>query len=255
MIVTLLTDFGDFYPGVMKGVILRINPEARIVDITHSIEPHNILQGAFLLYHSYRYFPSSVHVAVVDPTVGGKRDAIVVFTESSIFVAPDNGICFPSARECGIKKIFKIKEAISELVGELSSTFHGRDVFAPTAALLAAEKMDLLSEYLVETTKMKEIEIFDCKIDRETVRCKVVYVDRFGNLVTNLKREYVDAKGYSFAGIKFPLKRTYSDVSEGDPLSLIGSFNTLELSVRNGSAAEMLGIKKGGIEIELEVIK
>jgi S-adenosylmethionine hydrolase len=97
MIITLLTDFGDFYPGVMKGVIYSLAPEARIVDITHSIEPQNVFQGAFLLYHSYRYFRNAIHVAVVDPGVGGKRRAIAVKTRNHYFVGPDNGILYPSA--------------------------------------------------------------------------------------------------------------------------------------------------------------
>ncbi|MET1125009.1 MAG: S-adenosyl-l-methionine hydroxide adenosyltransferase family protein [Archaeoglobaceae archaeon] len=248
--ITLLTDFGDYYPGVMKGVILRINPEARIVDISHSVEPQNVLQGAFLLYHAYRFFPPSIHVAVVDPGVGSERKALAVFCRNHIFVAPDNGICYPAAKEDGIVKICRIDESISELVGELSTTFHGRDVFAPAAALISLGRRD----YLEEVDEMVKLELYNFEVG-EVVRCKVVYIDRFGNIVTNLPKEFARAKGYICSGIVFPMVRTYSDVPRGEPLSLIGSFNTLELSVRDGSAAEVLGVKKGGIDLELEVLK
>ncbi len=133
-VVTLLTDFGEFYPGVMKGVVLSLAPEASVVDITHTVEPQNILQGAFLLYHSYRYFRSAVHVAVVDPGVGTNRRAVVIEGKNHFFIGPDNGILYPSAVEDGIKTVYSIRKGISRLVGELSSTFHGRDIFAPAAA-------------------------------------------------------------------------------------------------------------------------
>ncbi|MCS7121376.1 MAG: S-adenosyl-l-methionine hydroxide adenosyltransferase family protein [Archaeoglobaceae archaeon] len=246
--ITLLTDFGDFYPGVMKGVILSINPNAKIVDITHNVEPQNVLQGAFLLYHSYRYFKSAIHVAVVDPGVGSKRRALAVFTKNHVFIAPDNGICYQSAAKDGIKKIFRIDESISSLVGELSYTFHGRDVFSPAAALISLQRYD----FLEEIKEMEKLDIYDFKIG-EKIKCKVVYVDKFGNLITNFPKEFVKAKGYICRGVKFPLVRTYSEVEVGETLALINSFNTLELSVRNGSAAELLGIKRGNVEIELEV--
>ncbi len=251
-VVTLLTDFGDFYPGVMKGVMLRIAPELVLVDITHNVEPQNVFQGAFLLYHSYRYFSNAVHVAVVDPGVGSDRRAIAVETRGHIFVAPDNGIVYPAASREGIVRILEIDLSISELVGQLSSTFHGRDVFAPAAALAARGE---LGKYAEEIYDIEKLDIFQYEVDAHSVRCRVVFVDRFGNLVTNLRREDVgNPKGFYVAGIEFPLVRTYADVEIGSPLALIGSFNTLELSVRNGSAAELLGIKKGDTEIKMEVL-
>lgn len=249
-VVSLLTDFGDFYPGVMKGVILSLAPEARIVDITHSVEPQNILQGAFLLYHSFRYFRNAVHVAVVDPGVGSERRALVIEGKNHFFVGPDNGILYPSAAEDGIKAAYFIKEEISELVGELSSTFHGRDIFAPAAAMVVRGDYTYFEE--IEKEKLEKLELFDCSIMGNKVRCRVVYVDRFGNVVTNLRE--VKGKGFYFRGVEFPFVKTYSDVDVGKPLSLIGSFGTLELSVREGSAAEMLGIKRGRGWIELEVL-
>lgn len=251
-IVTLLTDFGDFYPGVMKGVILSIAPEVRIVDIAHNVEPQNILQGSFLLYHSYRFFKKAIHVAVVDPGVGSDRKAIAIETTNHVFIAPDNGIAYPAAKEDGIKRVLEIDTSISELVGELSTTFHGRDIFAPAAALAAKGELE---KYCSEIDEIERLELFDYSIDDRTIECRIVYIDRFGNLVTNLKRDAIgNAKGFYFSGIEFPLVRTYADVKVNEPLALIGSFNTLELSVREGNAAEMLGIKREGTKIRLEVI-
>lgn len=247
-VVTLLTDFGDFYPGVMKGVILS-HCDAAVVDISHNVEPQNVIQGAFLLYNSYRYFKNAVHVAVVDPGVGSERKALVVEGKNHYFIGPDNGILYPSAKEDGIKEVYRIREEISKLSGSLSSTFHGRDIFAPAAAMVVRGDFGFFEEF---EGKIKEIELFSYFYKQNVVRCMIVYVDRFGNIVTNLRD--VRGKGFYFRGVEFPLVRTYSDVDVGEPLSLIGSFGTLELSVREGSAAELVGVKRGGVWIELEVI-
>ncbi|MEM4540284.1 MAG: S-adenosyl-l-methionine hydroxide adenosyltransferase family protein [Archaeoglobaceae archaeon] len=248
MIVTLLTDFGDFYPGVMKGVILSLAPEAKIIDIAHSIEPQNVFQGAFLLYYSYRFFRNAIHVAIVDPGVGSNRKAIVVKTKHHFFVAPDNGIAYPSASEDEILKIYEINNEISELVGELSTTFHGRDVFAPAVAMLLKQDFS----YFREIDAMKPLNLFDYALEGKNLKARVVYVDRFGNLITNVPANaLVGAKGFNLHGIEFPIVKTYSDVAEGEPLALIGSFGTLELSVRNGSASKLLGISSGFVEMEV----
>ncbi|MCS7144462.1 MAG: S-adenosyl-l-methionine hydroxide adenosyltransferase family protein [Archaeoglobaceae archaeon] len=248
MIITLLTDFGDFYPGVMKGVILSLAPEAKIVDITHSVEPQNVFQGAFLLYHSYRFFKKAIHVAVVDPEVGGRRRAIVVETRDHFFVAPDNGIAYPSANEEGISKIYEIDQKISEIVGELSTTFHGRDLFAPSSALILRKDFS----YFREIDEIKTLDLFDYSLEGENLRARVVYVDRFGNLITNVPAKALKgAKGFNLLGVEFPMVRTYSDVHIGEPLALIGSFGMLELSVRNGNASELLKIRSGSIELEV----
>ena len=243
-VVTLLTDFGDYYPGIMKGVILKICPNARIVDITHSVEPQNVYQGAFLLYHSYRFFPESVHIAVVDPGVGSDRRALIVECREHIFVGPDNGILYPSAKENGIKRIWRINESkTSRFTGTLSSTFHGRDVFAPASALALLGRIDEIAEPCKE---MVELELYDYRINGDLLECRVIYIDRFGNAVTNVREEdIVDAKGFYVNGKYVPIVRTYSDVAVGEPLALIGSFGTLELSVRNGSFANSFGIKSG----------
>jgi S-adenosylmethionine hydrolase len=246
--VTLLTDFGDFYPGVMKGVILSLAPNAKIVDISHSIEPQNVFQGAFLLFHSYRFFRNAIHVAVVDPGVGSDRRALVVRTKNHFFVAPDNGIAYPSAKEDGIVEIYEIEPGISELVGELSATFHGRDIFAPAAALLL--KGDF--SYFRKVESMKQLNLFDYSFEGKKLKAKIVYVDRFGNLITNVPAFALgSAKGFKLMDVNFPMVKTYSDVPVGSPLALIGSFGTLELSIREGNAAKMLGLGSGTFEIEV----
>ncbi len=252
MIVTLLTDFGEFYPGVMKGVILKVNPKVSIVDITHSVEPQNVLQGAFLLYHSYRFFPNAIHLAVVDPGVGGKREALVFECRNHMFIAPNNGIAYPSARNDGIERVWKIDEAkTSEITGELSNTFHGRDVFAPACAYASIGLLKEIAEPFYG--EIVELELFDYVIKGNLVRCKVVFIDRFGNVVTNLKSEDVGCKFLKFEDVKIPIVRCYEDVEKGEPLALIGSFGTLELSVREGNFSKEFGVKSND-EIEIERI-
>jgi len=249
-LVTLLTDFGDFYPGVMKGVILRVNPKAVIIDITHSIEPQNVYQGAFLLYHAYRFFSSAVHVAVVDPGVGSDRKALAIETQNHVFVGPDNGLIYPSALEDGIKRVWIIdEEKTAEISGTLSSTFHGRDVFAPAGALASIGELDRVAE--VCDHEPKRLDLFDYRVEDQKIECRIVFIDRFGNVVTNVKAEDVKAKRFYVKGLEFPLVRCYSDVDEGEPLALIGSFGTLELGIRNGNLAESLNLKD---KIVLEVV-
>ncbi len=250
MIITLLTDFGDFYQGVMKGVILKINPKAVVVDISHSVEPQNVLQGAFLLYNAYKFFPNAVHIAVVDPGVGGKRRALAFECKNHIFIAPDNGIAYPSAKEDGIERVWIIDEGkTSKITGVLSNTFHGRDVFAPAGAYASIGMLKEIAEpYYGDFVKL---ELFDYIVEGNFIKCRVVFIDRFGNAVTNLKAEEIKGKYIVFEGIKIPIVRCYEEVEKGEPLALIGSFGTLELSVREGSFAEEFGVFSGDL-IELK---
>lgn len=247
-VVTLLTDFGDYYPGVMKGVILKKLPDLKIIDITHSVEPQNVLQGAFLLYHSYRYFPPSIHAAIIDPGVGGERDAVVVECKNHVFVAPDNGIIYPSAVEDGIEKIWKINE--EKINMKISNTFHGRDVFAPAVCHYIRGEINEIAE---KKEKIIELDLFDCKIEENRIKCRIIFIDRFGNAVTNLQDKTVNElnpKAFYISGKKLPLVKSYSDVGKGSPLSIIGSFDTLELSVREGNACEEFNLRSGWIELE-----
>ncbi|AGK62187.1 hypothetical protein Asulf_02234 [Archaeoglobus sulfaticallidus PM70-1] len=248
-IITLLTDFGEFYPGVMKGVILRLCPDVTIVDITHSVDPQNTLQAAFLLNSYHRFFENAIHVAVVDPGVGSEREALIV-ERGNIFIAPNNGILTPVLdSKC---KIWKIDESkASRFVGTLSSTFHGRDVFAPAAALAALNMIEEIAEPF--EGRVVRLDLFNPEIIENRIKCNVAYIDRFGNIVTDLRREAVrklNPKGFYLKDTYFPLVEKYADVDLNEPLSLIGSFDTLEFSIRNGNASKVLGIGYGKLEFE-----
>ena len=246
-IVTLLSDFGvsDAYVGVMKGVILGINPAATIVDISHEIEPHNVLQAAYVLSNAYCYFPrGTIHLVVIDPGVGSHRKAIIVRTPEAFFVAPDNGVLSYVAEE----RIEIVNITNSDFwLSPVSSTFHGRDVFAPVAAYLSlstpacdfgeiASSMVMLSEYQpwVEADG--------------TILGRVIHIDRFGNLITNVRGSdliggdlRINVKNRSIEGIS-------SSYFEGDELlAIIGSDGHLEIAFRNGNASVLLGIECGEI--------
>ncbi len=249
--IALLTDFGEFYPGVMKGVISKVS-SAEIVDITHSVSPQNIVEGAFLLYSSHRYFPeNTVFVSVVDPGVGGERRAIAVKTRNYWFISPDNGLVYPSASENGIEEVYLIKDSISEISGVLSSTFHGRDIFAPAGALIHEGRIREKYFQRVEP-KIARLELFDSRIEGREIFCKVLYIDRFGNVVTNLRREDledVDPERVVLDGTEIPVVERYEDVDVGDVLALFGSFETLELSVREGSFSEKYNVRHGELRL------
>ncbi len=251
MVIALLTDFGDFYPGVMKGVIRKIS-DAEIVDITHSVSPQNVPEGAFLLYHSYRYFPEgTIFVAVVDPGVGGKRRAIAVRTSSYWFVGPDNGLIYPAAEEDRIQEVFSIKKSVSEISGSLSTTFHGRDLFAPAAALIQEGRIDERYFDRSEDSIVK-LELFDLEIQENEIKCLVLHIDRFGNVVTNIRKdelERLNPREFFFGDVRMPLVERYEDAEIGEPLSIVGSFDTLELSVREGNFSEKYNVQHGRLKL------
>ncbi len=251
VVIALLTDFGDYYTGIMKGVIRKLSC-VEIVDIAHNITPQNVFEGAFLLYHSYKFFPEgTIFIAVVDPGVGGERRTLAIKTSNYWFVCPDNGIAYPSANEDGIERVYVIDENISKLVGKLSSTFHGRDIFAPAGAMIANRRLDYFEEVNKRITKLN---LYEYEISEEEVVCRVAFIDRFGNLITNFKREDVERispEGFYFNGIKFPLVEKYEDVREYEPLSVIGSFETLELSLRNDNLARKIKFGEKSRKISL----
>jgi hypothetical protein len=274
-VITLTTDFGvdDAYVATMKGVILSINPEANIVDITHSIEPQNIRQAAFILDYSYRYFPKkTVHVAIVDPGVGSERRGIVLKTPSALFVAPDNGVLSYVINELSSNEDLTVQyskdqdlvtlgngfEAIAITEPRfwrhpVSTTFHGRDIFAPVAAALS---LDISPYELGE--KITSLQIFPIPkpfVDYQgNLAGNVLYVDHFGNLITNIKKSdlpgkdiLIEAAGHSIQGIT-------NYYAEGEGLmAIIGSSGYLEISLKNGNAADFLNIGIGDeIKVTLE---
>ncbi len=248
-IITLLTDFGlkDSYVGVMKGVILSIFRPATIVDITHQIASGAVLQAALTIRDAYRFFPKgTVHLAVVDPGVGTKRRPILILADGHFFIGPDNGIFQAIVEEHGKKTIHHLVNT-AFFLPQLSSTFHGRDLFAPAAAHLlsgvAPSKMGPRIHdpaYLAIPTVQKI---------GASLHGQVVHIDHFGNLITNIhEREIsrfsncpdlvIQAGGLSIRG----LKRTYADVPKGHFLALMGSAGFLEIAVHGGRASDSLRI-------------
>ncbi|MBN1485714.1 MAG: SAM-dependent chlorinase/fluorinase [Chloroflexia bacterium] len=256
--ITLLTDFGlsDVYVGVLKGVIWGICPQARIVDLTHNVRPQDVLQGGFLLASCYRHFPrGTVHLAVVDPGVGTDRPAIAMETPYGWFVAPDNGLLIwvwegLSRSERAASRIVELGQSRYWLP-QVSRTFHGRDIFAPVAAHLAAGvSLEELGRPLRQLTLQGDVQ--PRVQDDGTVLGHVLHVDRFGNCSTNIEGDdvkemaaegslCVDLPGHRLEG----LHSTYAQVQPGQPLALIGSNGRLEIAVRNGSAAAQLGLAVG----------
>jgi S-adenosylmethionine hydrolase len=246
--IALLTDFGyrDHYAGVMKGVIATLAPDARVIDLTHGIAPQSIIEGALALRESWRYFPPrTIFLAVVDPGVGTERPAIAVETRAGArFVGPDNGLMWMAANAAGIKRVVKLTERRYRLA-EVSSTFHGRDIFAPAAAHLArGVRATALGPI---TTSIAKLEPPAPVRSARELRGEVVYVDGFGNLITNLERASVDRFGACFPGksLSVRLKRSvamqivdaYGRARRGVPLAIFGSFGLLEVAVRDGNAA------------------
>lgn len=261
-LVTLTTDFGlrDGFVGVMRGVILRIFPAARIVDITHEIAPQDVAQGAFLLANSVPYFPENVvHLAVVDPGVGSERKPIAVRVGKTIFVGPDNGLLSLAVAECEMR-LEKRARAIHlnrarYWLPRVSNTFHGRDVFSPSAAYLAKGiPFSRLGSPIREWVSLEGpgIEYHEGKLIG-----RVIYIDRYGNIVTDIsdgkigelgsfnsapeKEPVIEIGGHEIHG----LVKTYSDVAKGEIAALIGSPWKLEIAQREGNAARTLDVKIG----------
>jgi len=248
-IITLITDFGaqDYYVGAMKGVILAVNPAARLVDLTHQVPPQDVLFGAFVLGHAAREFPpDTVHLAVVDPGVGSDRRALVVRSSDQFWVGPDNGLFSPalSAPDCEIREITH-----PELTRpRRSATFHGRDVFAPAAAHLS--RRFPLAECGPTVSDPVRLEELRPQFQEDRIVGQVIHVDRFGNLVTNIPaadlapwRERLRIH-LSTGQVLTRLCRTYVDAEPDELLALIGSADLLEISINGGSAARTLSLER-----------
>jgi S-adenosylmethionine hydrolase len=250
-IITLTTDFGlsDWFVGTTRGVILGLNPHATVVDITHGIPPGDVRAGAFAFAASYRYFPKgTIHVAVVDPGVGSQRRAIAVRTTRYIFVGPDNGILsFALANE----RVTECREITNRslFLKAVSSTFHGRDVFAPVAARLS--KGMFFGRLGPALKHISQIDWPEVKRGKATLHGAIVYIDQFGNGITNFPPNAIEDLGGAecivFLGRKRlgPLNSFYQAVPRGRPVAVIGSTGFLEIAVNGGSAADQLGLKIG----------
>jgi S-adenosylmethionine hydrolase len=249
-LITLTTDFGlaDSYVGVMKGVILGIDPMATIVDISHDIAPQDVREAAYVIYTAYPYFPSNtIHVVVVDPGVGSQRRAIALRAGRACFVAPDNGVLsYVLARE-GMKEAVNLTSSRYHRP-TISHTFHGRDIFAPVAAHLArGVPLTELGEPLTEMTTfpLPQPQVFP---DGKVVG-HVLHIDRFGNLILDVREGVcalgeglvLEAAGHRIQG----LGRTFADAPAGELVAYIGSSGHLEIALREGNAAQLLDMKRG----------
>jgi len=251
-IVALLTDFGlkDHYVGVMKGVVLGINPNARIIDVSHDVPSQAILEGYFLLSNTYRYFPAgTVFVAIVDPGVGSDRAIIGVETDRYFFLAPDNGLLGFLEKDGEVRRTVALTNR-KYFLDPVSNTFHGRDIFAPVAGHLSSG-VDLAS-LGPEVHRLVRITAPTPKLTREGVIVgEVVSIDRFGNLVTNIPGDRLSAADAVEVRVgKAVIRevvRSYAEAKKGQLLALVGSTGNLEISVNKGNARKKTGAKVGDV--------
>lgn len=257
-VITLITDFGtrDGYAGVIKGVTLKINPQVRLVDITHEVSPQDIFEAGFILKNSYRYFPDkSIHLVVVDPGVGSKRRAILLEAGDHFFIGPDNGVFTFIYESERVKRIVELTNK-KYFLPHISNTFHGRDIFAPAAAYLSkGTPLEDLGEICDDAVR---IDIPKPETERGIIKGVVLHVDRFGNLMSNIPEvlfgELVGKGRYeiSIGGeVLEDIKGSYSEVKEGRALAVFGSSGYLEISVRSQNAQEKLKLNKGS---EIKVV-
>ena len=250
-LITLLTDFGlqDGYVASMKGVILGICPDARLVDISHLIAPHNVRSAAFVLCSSYGYFPpGTIHLAVVDPGVGTERGAIAIRTGSCFFVGPDNGVFSLVLKKEARWEARKLENRQIRK-NPLSSTFHGRDLFAPAAAHIArGVRFDTLGP----PCDPAFAEWGEPIIGQGEVKGEVIHIDRFGNAITNVMGETLETQGpaeewiiYAGETMINSIEPTYGRVGAGEVLALTGSSGFIEIAINQGNAAYKLGLAQG----------
>ncbi len=246
-VVTLLSDFGtaDGFAAAVKGVILGIAPAVQVVDASHDIPPGDVEAAAWALAQYWvLYAPGTVHLAVVDPGVGSSRRPIAVAADDRYVVAPDNGLVTRVVRAATGWRCVEVTET-AYMRPRPSSTFHGRDVFAPVAAHLACGVA--LERFGPEVEEPFLLSI-DPPLRREDeIEGRVVHVDRFGNLITDIPGEWIDSSWvFEVAGRELgPLRRTYSDVGSGEAAVVIGSAGMVEIAVRDDSAAKKHGVARG----------
>jgi S-adenosyl-L-methionine hydrolase (adenosine-forming) len=265
VIVTFLSDFGlqDDFVGTCHGVIATIAPDARVLDITHGVRPGHVLQGALVLANTLPYMPAGVHLAVVDPGVGSSRRALALRDrEGRLYVGPDNGLLLPAAeRFGGVAAVHELANAEYSLQ-PVSRTFHGRDLFAPAAAHLAAGVALEALGPPVDPDALVGLELPEPEVGNNRIRAVAMVVDRFGNVALNLRREHLDdvqlaagtrveltSRGERFYAL---FARTFGDAPRGSLILYEDSYGSLALAVSRGSAAELLRVEEGS-EIVLDL--
>jgi S-adenosyl-L-methionine hydrolase (adenosine-forming) len=253
--ITLTTDFGlkDPYVAEMKGVILTLNPKAIIIDISHEVEKFDIRMGAFLLASATPYFPEgTVHLVVVDPGVGTARRAILVQTEQGCFVGPDNGVLMLAAQHQGIKHMYELTNP-KFMLPKVSSTFHGRDIFAPAGVYLDIGVEPSL--FGAEITDVVNPAYAAAQLRNGLIIGEVLHVDGFGNIITNVTKKQmfqvgeINVKIRNLA-LKIAFGKTYAETEPKGIIALIGSHGFLEIALNQANASQKFGIKAGD-EVEL----
>jgi S-adenosyl-L-methionine hydrolase (adenosine-forming) len=256
-VITFLTDFGlqDDFVGTCHGVMAGIAPDARVIDVTHGIEPQAILQGAMILRNTVHFMPVGVHLAVVDPDVGGDRRAVAVrTTDGRTFVGPDNGLLMLAADELGVTEVRELTEKRYRLP-EVSRTFHARDVFAPVAAHLAAGVALEELGPTVDPSTLVRIHIPAPDVGRSRVSATVVAVDRFGNVATNVRPVHLEALGISTGDrveVRLTFDRyyalvaeTFADAQPGELILYEDSYGLVTVAISRGNAARLMGVRSG----------
>jgi S-adenosyl-L-methionine hydrolase (adenosine-forming) len=256
--ITFLSDFGlrDDFVGTCHGVIARIAPAASIIDITHGIEPQAVLQGALVLANTISYMPEGVHLAVVDPGVGGDRRALAVRDASGrIYVGPDNGLLVPAAeKQGGVADAWQLSNP-RYMLDPVSRTFHGRDVFSPAAAHLAVGLDPAELGPAVEPDSLVRLELPEPEVGSARIGATVLYVDRYGNVQLNLSRVDLERAGV-VPGRRVELDlgvdryyataaRVFSDARPGDIILYEDSYENIAVAITAGNAAEMFGLRTG----------
>jgi S-adenosylmethionine hydrolase len=266
MFVTFLSDFGlqDDFVGTCHGVIKRIAPEVQIVDITHGIPPREIVQGALVLANTLPYVPEGVHLAVVDPGVGGPRRALALRDrDGRLYVGPDNGLLLPAAERAGIAEAHEIVNPAYAL-SPVSRTFHGRDIFAPAAAHLAKGVSPADLGPPIDPSALVRLELPRPELRAHRISSTVLYVDAFGNMQLNLTRDHLEEANVQ-PGARLELElagqryyavaaRTFSDARSGDLILYEDSYGNVAVAMNRGNAAEMLAASAGQeLRINLDV--
>jgi S-adenosylmethionine hydrolase len=255
--VTFLSDFGlqDDFVGTCHGVIKRIAPEAQVIDITHGIEPQAVLQGALVLAKTLPYIPEGVHLAVVDPGVGGPRRALALRDRKDrVYVGPDNGLLLPAAGRAGIAAVHELTNPAYALAS-ISRTFHGRDLFSPAAAHLAnGVPLEEVGPPL-DPEGLISLDLPSPVIADGTIVATLLYIDSFGNIALNLTRDDVESLGI-FSGTRLELElageryyavmaRTFADARPGDVILYEDSYGNMSVAISRGSAERMLHANPG----------
>jgi S-adenosylmethionine hydrolase len=249
-LLTLLSDFGDrdVYVGIMKGVIAQINPKLVMVDLTHEIPPQDIAAARFCLMDAYAYFPvGTVHLAVVDPGVGGKRRAIAIEFDNGFLVGPDNGIFSGVLSQTPAITAVELTNRQYWRTPQPSSTFHGRDIFAPVAAHIASGVPLQQLGQEIDPKTLIELEIGKISFQSNSITGSIQYIDRFGNLVTNIPGSYVQNKSWNVRIGEQIIngRNTYGDVATKQAIALVGSHGWVEIAINSGNAQAQLQVNLG----------